>query len=100
MTKVVRIFNTHFEVDSQGASQPIFEGGKFYPVTEATERQVVLRNGEVVDAPEDYEKALAAAEAAKAAAEKAAVKADATADAAQAAAAAAGIDSAPAEAQG
>jgi hypothetical protein len=87
--QVVRIFNTHFDVDGSGASRPTFEGGKFYPQTPASLRQVELGNGELVDAPADPEKAAVKAEQAQAAADAAVAKAESAADAAQAAAAAA-----------
>lgn len=88
MPQVVKIKDTWFEVIN-GTSLPKFEGGKLYPLNDETQRQVELGNGEIVDAPEDAEKAQAAADAAAAAAAKAAEKATEKADAAAAAVAAA-----------
>jgi hypothetical protein len=87
--QVVRITNSHFEVDNSGSSHEVFKGGAFYPQTEASLRQVALGNGDLVDAPADPEKAVAAAEAAEAKAEKAADAAAAAREAADAAEAAA-----------
>lgn len=86
--QVVRILNTHFETNGWGNSLPVFEGGRFYPITEASQRQVDIGNGEIVDAPEDADKAEAAAESAEAKAEKAAAVAETARAAANAAAAA------------
>lgn len=88
MMKVIRITNSWHETGPDGESHVVLQGGQFYPVTQATMRQVELGNGEVVDAPEDAEKAAAAAEAAQVAADKAAAKAEAAMAAADAAAAA------------
>lgn len=74
--QVVRIINTYFETDSGGNALEKFKGGEFYAVTEETSRQVALGNGELVDAPEDVEKAIAAAQKARADADKALAKAD------------------------
>ena len=73
--QAILITDTYFETDSGGNAVAIFEAGKHYPVTEASQRQVALGNGEIVDVPDDAEKAQAAAEAAEAAAEKATAKA-------------------------
>jgi hypothetical protein len=74
--QAILITDTYFETDSGGNAVAIFEAGKHYPVTEASQRQVALGNCEVVDVPDDAEKAQAAAEAAdEAAAEKATAKA-------------------------
>lgn len=93
--KVVRIFETFYSVDGTGQSHALFNAGGIYPLTEASQRQADLMNGEVVDAPDDYVKAQAAADAAQAAADKSADKAAAAADAA-ARAAAVQPDAAPA----
>lgn len=95
--KVVRIFETFYGVDGTGQSHALFTKGGIYPLTEATQRQADLMNGEVVDAPDDYVKAQAAADAAQASADKAADKAATAADAA-ALAAAAVLDAVPADA--
>jgi hypothetical protein len=73
--QAILITDTYFETDSGGNAVAIFEAGKHYPVTEASQRQIALCNGELVDVPDDAEKAQAAAEAAEAAAEKATAKA-------------------------
>ena len=65
--QAILITDTYFETDSGGNAVAIFEAGKHYPVTEASQRQVALGNGELVDVPDDAEKAQAAAEAAEAA---------------------------------
>jgi hypothetical protein len=73
--QAIRITDTYFETDSGGNAMAVFEAGKHYPVTESSQRQVALGNGEIVDIPDDPEKAQAAAEAAESAAEKATAKA-------------------------
>jgi hypothetical protein len=87
--KAVLITDSHFETDASGSAVEKFKGGKHYPLDEASQRQVDLGNGVIVDAPDDAEKAAAAAETAEQAAEKAAAKADAARQSADAAAAAA-----------
>ena len=86
MTKVVLITNTHFETRN-GEAIPVFQGGKHYPLTDATQRQVDLGNGSLVDAPPDAEKAQDTADALRAkadSAEQKAAEAQAAADAAAA----------------
>lgn len=51
--KLVRIINTVFATNVGGTSEPVFEGGKDYPVNPDTLRQVALRNGEEIDVPDD-----------------------------------------------
>lgn len=86
--KVIRYSASWFETDVTGTSRAKFEAGKFYPVTEETQRHVIHGIAEEVDAPDDVEKAEAAAESAEAKAEKAAAAADTARAAADAAAAA------------
>lgn len=49
----IRITATYFETDAGGNAVPIFEAGKLYPVTEASQRQVARGNGEVVSVADD-----------------------------------------------
>lgn len=86
--KVIRYTKTYHEVDVTGSSHPKFEAGQCYPITDETQRHVIHGIAEEIDAPEDVEKAEAAAESAEAKAEKAAATADAARAAADAAAAA------------
>ena len=70
----VRITNTVYDSGS-----PKYLGGQLYPVTEDTQRQVALRNGQEVDEPTDDE--LAAVEAAAKAQAEAAAQPAATGEA-------------------
>jgi len=98
--KAVRITNSHFETNGWGISEPRFVGGQHYPLDAGTQRQVDLGNGEIIEVPDDPEKAQTAAEAAEVRAEKAAVAAQAARDAANAAAqAAAAVVAEPAAAE-
>ena len=81
--KLVRIRDDWFE---SGALR--YAGGALYPVSDDTKRQVELGNGYLVDAPDDADKADAAAVKAEARADDAAAAAQAARDAADAAAAA------------
>lgn len=86
--KIIRYKLDWFETDGVGNSRAKFEAGKFYPVTDESSSHVVQGAAEEVDAPEDYEKAIAAADKAEAKlddAEAKAVEARATAEAAAAA---------------
>lgn len=74
--KVIRYTQSWFEVDSTGSSRAKFEAGKCYPISEETTRHVDRGIAEVVDAPEDAEKAEAVAEKAEAKADEAKTKAD------------------------
>lgn len=94
--KVIRYTKTYHEVDGTGSSRPKFEVGMCYPITDETQRHVIHGIAEEIDAPEDVEKAEAAAESAVAKAEKAASAAG-TARAAADAAAAADAMTAPQE---
>lgn len=94
--KVVRIFASYFETDNTATAVEKFKAGAIYPLNDVSQRQVDLLNGEILDAPDDYLKAVAAAEAAKASADKAVDKANAAADAAALAVAAAEVVAAPA----
>lgn len=47
--KMVRIFLTWNETLGQGLSEPRFVAGQTYPLTEDTQRQVDIGNGELVD---------------------------------------------------
>jgi hypothetical protein len=73
--QAILITDTYFETDPGGNAVAMFEAGKHYPMTEASQRQVALGNGQVVDVPDDVDKAQAVADAAEATAEKAAAKA-------------------------
>src|SRR5262245_25212059 len=87
--KLIRYLQTWFEVDMHGTSQAKFTAGCIYPITDESARHVELGIAEHIDAPEDLDKAVAAAEKAEAAAAKATEAADAarqTATVAQAAA--------------
>jgi len=97
--KLVKIRNSFFATDGLGNSRAVFEAGKHYPVTEASQQQVDRGNADLIDAPDDPEKAAATAEAAESKAEKAAAAAQAARDAAEAAAVAADIAAAVAAAQ-
>lgn len=96
--KVVRIFETFYETDSTASAIEKFKAGSIYPLMDETQRQVDLQNGEILDASDDYVKAVAAADAAQASADKASDKADAAADAATLALAAAELTAAAAAA--
>ena len=50
--KMIRITNTVFATNVGGTSEPVFEGGKDYPVDTDTLRQVALRNGEEIEVPD------------------------------------------------
>ena len=50
--KMIRITNTVFATNVGGISEPVFEGGKDYPVDPDTLRQVALRNGEEIEVPD------------------------------------------------
>lgn len=86
--KVIRYSASWFETDVTGTSRAKFEAGKCYPVSDESQGHVLRGIAEEIDAPEDVEKAEAAAESAEAKAEKAAATADAARAAADAAAAA------------
>lgn len=89
--QVIRITDTVFETDGGGNAIAKYLGGSIQPINEDTKRQVLLNNAEEIEAPDDYVKALAAAEAAQAAADKAAAKAEAANEAAAVAKAAADV---------
>ena len=89
--KVVKIRNSYFETDGMGNPRVVFEAGKHYPLTDASQHQVNCGNAELIDAPDDPEKAAANAEAAESRAEKAAAAAQAAREAAEAAAVASDI---------
>jgi hypothetical protein len=78
--KVVRYLQSFFHVAIGGYSEAKYEAGKVYAQTEETLRHIEHGIAELFDAPEDVEKAQAAAEKAEAAAAKAT---DAAADARQ-----------------
>ena len=48
--QAVRIVDTYFETGAGGNAVPRFEAGKYYPVTDASQRQVALGNGELTRA--------------------------------------------------
>ena len=50
--KMIRITNTVFATNVGGTSEPVYEGGKDYPVDTDTLRQVALRNGEEIEVPD------------------------------------------------
>lgn len=50
--KTVRIKNTFFETDPFGTPQATFEAGKCYPLNGASQRQIDLGNGELVETSE------------------------------------------------
>lgn len=85
MAQGVKIKDTYFETVN-GEAKPKFVGGRTYPINDDTQRQVDLGNADLVEVPDDVEKAQAAADAAAAAAAKAAEKAEEKAEAATAAA--------------
>lgn len=85
--QVVRYLQTWFHVGAAGHSEAKFEAGKFYSKSEETLRHVAHGIAELFEAPDDADKAAAAAEAAKAKADKAAEVAQNAAQAASAAAA-------------
>lgn len=85
--KVVRITHSWFETNSFGNREEKFSAGAILPLNEATQRQVDLLNAEVIEAPDDYEKAEAAALKAEERAATASAAADHARDAADAAAA-------------
>jgi hypothetical protein len=87
--KVIRYLQSWFHVVPAGHSEAKYEAGKHYPVTDETSLHVEHGIAELVDAPEDADKAAAAAESAEARAAKAAETAEAARAAADAAAAAA-----------
>jgi len=68
----IRITNTVYE-----SGDTKYLGGQLYPVTEDTQRQLALHNGEEVDEPTEDELAAAAAAEAEAAAQQAAASTDA-----------------------
>lgn len=51
--QMVRIFLTWNETLGQGLSEPRFVGGQTYPLTDDTQRQVDIGNGELVDVPDE-----------------------------------------------
>ena len=89
--KLVKIRNSFFATDGLGNSRAVFEAGKHYPLNEASQQQVDRGNADLIDAPDDPEKATAAADVAESRAEKAAAAAQAAREAAEAAVAAADI---------
>lgn len=98
--KLIKYLASWFVTDGAGNSTAKFEAGKFYPVSDESSSHVLQGVAEEVDAPEDYEKALAAAEKAEAKADDAEAKAAEAKAAAEAAAAAQALTApdAPAEA--
>lgn len=50
--QVVLITDTYFETDPGGAAVAVFEAGRQYPLTEATQRQVALGNATIVEVPD------------------------------------------------
>jgi small subunit ribosomal protein S16 len=89
--KVIRYLLTWFEVGTSGQSEAKYVAGTCYPVTEETSRHVLQGVAEEVDAPDDVEKAEAAADKAEAKADAATATAESARDAAEVAAAAAQI---------
>lgn len=85
--KAVKITNSFFEVGPGGNSEEKFAGGSVVPLNADSQRQVDLRNGEIIDVPDDADKAASDAAKAQAKADAAAADAAAKADAATAAAA-------------
>lgn len=86
--QLVKYTLTWFHVVGSGASVPLYEAGKLYPVTDETRRHVGQGIAELVEAPDDLTKAESAAKRAEALAAKAAAAAEearALADAAAAA---------------
>lgn len=85
--KAIKITDSYFETNGGGVAEPLFTAGQVLPADdEGAKRQLARGNAELIDVPDDAEKAAQAAEAAQAAAEKAAAKADAATAAADAAA--------------
>lgn len=82
--KVIRYLATWFD-----AGAPLFQGGKFYPVTDESTRHVAQGIAEEVDAADDVLKAQEKADKAEARADDAAVAAQSARAAAEAAEAAA-----------
>lgn len=89
--KVIRYNETWFDVGPSGTSEAKFVKGQVYPISNETKRHVEHGIAEEIDAPEDVDKAVAAAEKAAAAAVKAAEAADSARDTAALAQAAAEI---------
>lgn len=84
--KVIRFTASWHETDNAGNSRPKYEAGRCYPVNEETKHMIARGIAEEIDAPDDAEKAAAAADKAQAIASKAAeaaAEARATASVAQ-----------------
>lgn len=69
--KVIRFSASWYETDTAGNSRAKYEAGRCYPVSEETQRMVLRDIAEEIDAPDDAEKAAAAADKAEASAAKA-----------------------------
>lgn len=91
--KAVKITNSVFEVGPGGYSEEKFKGGSVHALGADTQRQVDLRNAEIIDVPDDADAAAEEAAAAQAIADEAAAAAQAAQEAADAAAALADADS-------
>lgn len=98
--KLIKYLASWFATDSTGNSVAKFEAGKFYPVTAESSSHVLQGVAEEVDAPEDYEKAIAAADKAAAKVDDAEAKAAEARAAAEAAAAAQALTAPDAPAEG
>lgn len=85
--KALKIINSYFETSTGGVAEELFTAGQVLPAEhEGAQRQRDRGNAELIDVPDDAEKAAQAAEVAQAAADKAADKAASLTDAAAAAA--------------
>ena len=62
MATVIRFNTTFYETNTGGESRPKFLAGEYYPVTEETTRHALHGIAEVVDAPDDADKAVATAD--------------------------------------
>lgn len=89
--KVVRYLQSFFHVTIGGFSEAKYEAGKVYAQCEETLRHIEHGIAELIDAPDDADKAQAAADKAQATADKAAEAAAQAQDAAEVAAQAADL---------
>lgn len=91
--KVIKYTQSCFATNAHGVSEEKFKAAGFYPVTDESSKHVRRGIAVEIDAPDDVEKAILAAEKAAAAADKALAAAGAAAERAAAAQAAAAAES-------